>query len=44
MGSLWRSYSRLVDRYPWTSQILQTGVLCAAGDLLAQVLLQLGNS
>ena len=38
MASLWRTYSRLVDRFPWGSQILQTGVLCAAGDVIAQVL------
>ena len=37
MASLWRAYSRLVDKYPWRSQILQTGVLCAAGDVIAQV-------
>ena len=37
MASLWRAYSRLVDKFPWGSQILQTGVLCASGDVIAQV-------
>ena len=37
MSALWRWYSRIVDKYPWGSQIVQTGVLCAAGDVIAQV-------
>ena len=36
MVGIWRWYSRIVDKYPWGSQILQTGVLCAAGDVIAQ--------
>ena len=38
MSVIWRWYSRMVDKYPWGSQILLTGVLCAAGDVIAQVL------
>jgi len=37
MSAAWRWYSRMVDRYPWRSQILQTGLLCAAGDVIAQL-------
>ena len=37
MAGLWRAYSRFVDKFPWGSQILQTGVLCASGDVVAQV-------
>ena len=37
MAGLWRAYSRFVDKFPWGSQILQTGVLCASGDVIAQV-------
>jgi len=40
MASLWRAYSRIVDRFPWGANILQTGVLCATGDVLAQVLVE----
>jgi len=40
MSGLWRQYARLVDKYPWGSQILQTGVLCATGDVLSQVLVE----
>ena len=41
MVAVWRWYSRIVDKYPWGSQILQTGVLCAAGDVLAQVIIKI---
>jgi len=40
MAGLWRQYARLVEKYPWGSQILQTGVLCATGDVLSQVLVE----
>lgn len=40
MAGLWRAYSRFVDKFPWGSQILQTGVLCASGDVIAQVLVE----
>ena len=36
MAGLWRSYSKLVERFPWGTNILQTGVLCATGDVIAQ--------
>ncbi len=26
MAAMWRAYTRLMERYPWGSQILQTGV------------------
>jgi hypothetical protein len=25
MAAMWRAYTRLMERYPWGSQILQTG-------------------
>jgi len=37
---MWRSYARLVERFPWGSQIAQTGVLCATGDILAQMVVE----
>jgi len=37
MSKVWKAYTRFVDKYPWGSQILQTGVLCASGDVIAQV-------
>lgn len=37
---LWRSYTRFVERFPWGSQIAQTGVLCATGDVLAQLVVE----
>jgi len=37
MAAVWRSYSRLVEKFPWSSTILQTGVLCATGDAVAQL-------
>lgn len=40
MAAVWRAYSRLVDKFPWGSQIIQTGVLCAAGDVIAQVAIE----
>ena len=33
----WRAYTRLVERFPWGSQMLQSGLLCATGDLIAQL-------
>ena len=36
MAGLWRRYSKLVERFPWGTNILQTGVLCATGDVIAQ--------
>ena len=36
MAGLWRSYSKLVERFPWGTNIFQTGVLCATGDVIAQ--------
>ena len=44
MSAVWRWYSRMVDKYPWGSQILQTGVLCATGDIIAQVTTQLSDA
>ena len=40
MASLWRGYTRLVERFPWGSQIGQTGVLCATGDVIAQLVVE----
>lgn len=36
MGSLLRGYLNLTNRYPNTSQIVQTGLLMGAGDVVAQ--------
>ena len=35
-----RAYNKFVDRYPWGSQIRQTGILCASGDVIAQVVVE----
>ena len=40
MSKIWRAYTKFVDKFPWGSQILQTGVLCASGDVIAQVLVE----
>eukprot|EP00092_Neocalanus_flemingeri_P000357 GFUD01000379.1.p1 GENE.GFUD01000379.1~~GFUD01000379.1.p1 ORF type:complete len:183 (-),score=49.43 GFUD01000379.1:64-612(-) len=40
MAGLWRAYTKFVDKFPWGSQILQTGVLCASGDVIAQVVVE----
>jgi len=40
MSRIWRAYNKFVDRYPWGSQILQTGILCASGDVIAQVVVE----
>ena len=40
MSGLWRRYSLLVEKFPWSSNILQTGVLCAAGDAIAQLVVE----
>jgi len=40
MAGLWRNYARFVEKFPWGSQILQTGVLCASGDVIAQVVVE----
>jgi len=40
MSRIWRAYTKFVDKFPWGSQILQTGVLCASGDVIAQVLVE----
>ena len=33
----WRAYTRLVEKFPWGSQMVQSGLLCATGDLIAQL-------
>jgi len=40
MSGAWRAYARLVERFPWGSQIAQTGVLVATGDVLAQLVVE----
>lgn len=40
MAAIWRTYSRFVDKFPWGSNILQTGVLCATGDVISQLVVE----
>jgi len=40
MAFLWRHYTRLLEKYPWRTTIIQSGVLCATGDGIAQTLLE----
>lgn len=36
MSGLVRTYLRLLERYPWRTQALSTGILMGAGDVIAQ--------
>lgn len=36
MGSLLKFYKHLLNRYPFSSQAIQTGILMGCGDLIAQ--------
>ena len=38
--NLWRAYAKLVDKYPWASQIGQTAVLLSTGDVISQVVVE----
>jgi protein Mpv17 len=35
--TLWRGYTRLLEKYPWRTQAANTGLLLGAGDLIAQM-------
>jgi len=41
--SIWEAYGRLVIKYPWRSQITQTAVLLAAGDVISQMVVERRN-
>ena len=43
MSRAWRRYTKLVEQYPWGSQIVQTGVICASGDAVAQIIVERKN-
>eukprot|EP00088_Acartia_fossae_P007435 TRINITY_DN13495_c0_g1_i2.p1 TRINITY_DN13495_c0_g1~~TRINITY_DN13495_c0_g1_i2.p1 ORF type:complete len:183 (-),score=16.46 TRINITY_DN13495_c0_g1_i2:391-939(-) len=40
MAFIWRQYTRVLEKYPWRTQILQSGILCATGDAIAQTLVE----
>jgi len=40
MSRAWRRYTKFVEQYPWGSQIVQTGVICATGDAVAQIIVE----
>ena len=43
MSRAWRRYTKFVEQYPWGSQIVQTGVICATGDAVAQIIVERKN-
>ncbi|XP_067428701.1 protein Mpv17 isoform X2 [Thunnus thynnus] len=40
MAGLWRSYQALMNRYPWTVQIVTAGSLVGVGDVISQQLIE----
>ena len=43
MSGAWRRYTKLVEQFPWASQIVQTGLICATGDAVAQLTVERKN-
>ncbi|XP_054474438.1 protein Mpv17 isoform X2 [Anoplopoma fimbria] len=40
MAGLWRSYQVLMTKYPWTVQLVTSGLLVGAGDVISQQLIE----
>ncbi|XP_014667613.1 PREDICTED: protein Mpv17-like isoform X2 [Priapulus caudatus] len=40
MATFWRSYLHVLSKHPWKTQLATTGVLCGAGDCIAQLIVE----
>lgn len=40
MAYVWRQYVKLLEKYPFRTQIMTSGILCATGDTIAQTVVE----
>jgi protein Mpv17 len=40
LGTMWRGYLRLLEKYPWRTQAVNTCVLMGTGDFIAQAVIE----